>query len=155
MIDSQLFSNKKFKVPKGKSKFLLKDNFQKEVLKETLKIARKIKSKRDVEKVWIGGSILKKQLGKYIKKWNERIYSDIDLFVLTKNGAKLKEMGLVKKLHKTNSDKYYRISVADKNGQPLKILERFSVDVWLFTPPLYTKDLKKFPTLLDNTLVVY
>lgn len=74
------------------------------------------------------------------------------------SNKKLLKLGLVKKLNKAEVKnkvtKYYRISVANREGKPLKIFGRFSVDVWLMTPISYKKDIKRFPALLQGAIEI-
>jgi len=164
MDDKDLFELEPIKVKVGckiKSKYLLKKEYQKRVLTKVRSIAKELALHKKIDKVWIGGSIVKKQLGKYAKRFNERLYSDIDLFVLF--NCKLteinrEEVGLVRKLYtaKINGkvEKYYRTSVSDSKKMPLKIFDRFSVDIWSMSPDSYKKDLKKFPNLLIGAIEI-
>ncbi len=155
--DNKIFSSRLIRL-KEKSKYLLKPFYYRLVLKDIIKITNNLKRNPNIYKIWIGGSLVKKQLGKYVKKWNERLYSDIDLFILVKDKGTLSELGLVKKIYKLSKNgrviRYYRISLRDKEGKPLRIMNRFSVDVWLMTPNSYKKDLKRFPSLLNGAIEV-
>jgi predicted nucleotidyltransferase len=150
---NNLFDKRLTYFGKGKSKYLLKKKYQKEALSMTKMICKKLLSNKRIRKIWIGGSIVNGYLGKYIKKWNERDYSDIDLFILADKNKNINQIGLIRKMYVSGKKRYFRISVA-YGDKPLKIFDTFSVDVWLFTPKSILRDLRDFPNLLKNTLEI-
>ncbi len=154
MKNQELFEKRITRFTNGKDKYLLREGFQVRAFNYTRKICKELLRNKRVKKIWIGGSIIKNQLGKYVNKWNERDYSDIDLFILIDENRSLREISLIRKIYHNKEKRYFRVSVMDSNKNPLKIFEIFSVDVWLFTPKSFINDLKKFPNLLDKTVEV-
>src|SRR3989339_2156797 len=84
-------------------KYLLKDKYQRLLLKQAKVIARDLSKKTNINKVYIGGSIVKKKLGKYDKSTGCGIYSDIDIYAILNcrigdiYPKKLKTLGLTRK----------------------------------------------------------
>lgn len=68
--DDKLFESKPltFRVGKLKKvKYLLREKYQRKALRMVLEIGRKLKRKSNAARMWVGGSLVKKQLGKYTK----------------------------------------------------------------------------------------
>ena len=141
-----------------KKKYLLKLEYQEQALKLALKHAKQLAKHKEIAQVFVIGSILDKQLGKYAPDSRGRSdYSDIDLFVVASKKLKefsLKDVGLVKKKYTENNKTYYRVSVANENGDVLRVLDRFSIDLWLVTPYTFKEVMRRVPTILDRKITV-
>lgn len=138
-----------------KTKFLLKREFQDAVLEQANDVAKRVAAHDHVAQVLLMGSVVTKELGKYVEDKYRSAYSDIDLFVLLNcklADADIKGVGLVKRQVTISGRKEYRWSVSDGNGNPLKLLERFSVDLWFITPGTYGPTMKRVPNLLDGAI---
>jgi len=121
-------------------KIILPVKKQKQIISRTIKKMKYFFQEKSVERILIYGSLAKMKLGKYVKEYRGRLYSDIDVLIIANEKVKIpsyyrKPPKLPRKINKITG------KIFDRYFSNFKIENKFEVHLHIFNPKIHNSKL--------------